>query len=289
MSKDKDSKSKNCKGLKQADKFVAVHRNEQQLVAKAAARAVAARAIHPRSLRALAAKLSAATQKDKGWTMVTDGKDPDPMTEIMVSRAALASVYGNKPVQFVLPLSHNWASTSGVLSNSYLMLINAAPEWASLAVLFDEWRPEHGHFAFNAQYSALPVLSGNSCFLALGFDPADGANPVNVREVAELKQHQLYRPVIDVGPTGTAVQTSFRTKSGAGALYFPYTLKGVEALVLNASSAAEFVDGWRATKSTTNTNYAIGYGKIYAEMAAPANAVAVAGIWYHTVLFRSRT
>jgi hypothetical protein len=281
---------------------------DRKLVSSALAHAHVVKVLKPSYLRSLSMRMqklsSSSSSKPEplsaGWFSVQDVKakptpvDSDVMAqvcgELEMARGALASVYGKKPVPFVVPYSLTFTSAGSVLGVAHSILITNAPEWTSLAALFDEWRPEHGHYAFTAQYSAVAVLSGNACGLALGFDPMDGTIATTVREVCELGQHQLYRPVMDVGPTGTIVSTSFRTKNPSGMIEFNYTLKGVDASSYTAAGVIEVVNGWRPTKTTGATaNNSVGYIKSYAEVASPAAGVCLAGILYNYILLRSRT
>jgi hypothetical protein len=265
---------------------------DHKLVVKALATRHVDKVLQPKQLRALSVRIKGSGSLD--WTSVsTDCKTASVgllSEELATARSALASVYGKRAVPFRITLSQTFTTTAGVLNGPYPMLISAAPEFATLALLFDEWRPENGHYDFTPQYSAIAVLSGNACALVLAFDPADGAVLNSVREGAELQQHCLYRPVLDVGPTGTVVTTSFRTKGGDSMLRFPYTLRDVGLESIAAAGTVEILNGWRPTKATgATTNALIGYTKIYAECASPLNGVAVAGVWYHNMLLRSRT
>jgi len=263
---------------------------EKQLVAKAASLSMAAKALHPKMLRDFAKRLQPIGPK--GWSLVSATDDKvDSTAELMMYRSALASVYGSKPVPFVIPLSQAATTAGGVLNAVYQMNVSSAPEWVSLQALFDEWEPLHGHCQFNAQYSAIPSgLAGGNCCLAIGYDPSDGTVASTVRDICELKQHQLYRPVAEIGPTGTVVSTSFRTAGGCDMMHFKYDAKGVANEPFTAAGVIEVMDGWRTTKTTGATaSTFIGYVKYYAEMAFPAAAVAVMGIWYHTIRLRSRT
>lgn len=264
---------------------------DQKLVTKALALAHVRKVLHPKWLRSFASKLRANAPSKGDWVDVaTDVKSSAGMDELAMARSALASVYGSRPVPFRLCFSLTFTTVGGVLSTGGTILISSAPEFASLQALFDEWRPENGHLDFTAQYSAVPVLTGTNCALAIGFDPMDGTLPTTVREVAELKQHQLYRPVMEIGPTGTVVSTSFRTAGDATMLRFPYTMRGVDAESSTAAGLVEVTNGWRATKSTGGqANLLIGYIKSYAESASPAAGVALAGIFYHNIKLRSRT
>jgi hypothetical protein len=244
--------------------------------------------------------------KAAGWTMVPDVKTPSDKSnaeiiaaltnalqaETKAARGALASCYGHRPVPFVLPVKVSLSTTgaAGVLNATSSIDITTSAEFASLAVLFDEYRFVAGDYRFavvipTPQFNgATTSITYESCF-AIGFDPSDATAATSTIDIAQLEHHTQLFPRIEIGITAATIQGFFGKQDNSS---FNLKWRYSDATALTGNGGVVGPGMWKSTQGNV-TNFPDGTVKAYYQSSATAVIVAVTGTMYWHVEFRNRT
>ncbi len=208
-----------------------------------------------------------------------------------VAKQALASLYGKKPVPFIIPVSVDMQNTgtTAVLSAPFTIDVTQTAEWSALSALFDEYRFVKGHYDYYVSAPTLATVVGTSSvaatsMFAIGYDPVSSTASTNTRNVCELMQHQLLAPT--VRPTSVA-GTYIGVYNGGPQNQpkrFEFNTQAVAAM--NSSSGANIYPGqWKSTAVAVADGYLKPY---YVNGNAASAAIAATGMLYYHVELRSR-
>ena len=258
-------------------------------------------------LAMFASASAAATQAPappKGWALVPDSKaavvspgmadalNDAYLSELKVAKGILASMYGTKAVPFRLPVLFDFSSTvtTGIVSAGAMINVATAGEFASLALLFDEYRMLRGKYRFailtptNTIVLATSSLTDPAMF-SIGFDPADGTDATAVTDVVALQYHMQVAPRIVATPTvGTYVGVYGRQDNQPFELEWRYATNA--AVTGNGGVVAPGM--WKSTQGNV-ANFPDGYIKPYYASGETTVRKAVVGTMYWDVEFRCRT
>lgn len=241
----------------------------------------------------------------KGFVMVPDVKTASLATsdsiaslqelydsELKVAQAALASVYGTKPVMFKLPVTTTLSTviTTGLCSTPLPLLITDSPEFTSLATLFDEYRYVSGEYLYTMNVPTPTIVLGTSAITgashaAIGFDASDAVAATNSRDILQLQYHAQQFPHIVPTPTaGTYVGVYGRTDNKPYVLRWSYK----HTAMITGSGGVVAPGCWKSTQGNVST-FPDGYLKPFYLTGETTVKAAYEGVQFWMVEFRCRT
>jgi hypothetical protein len=241
----------------------------------------------------------------QGWALVPDTKAtvlvaPDTVAlmkeayeaEVKMVRGVLASAYGSKPVDFVLPVTTTFASTvtTGVVSTPLPIVITDSPEFTSLAALFDEYRFVSGRYDYVILTPTPTVVIATSSLTVnsnavIGFDPSDNTTPTDVRDVLQLEYHlQKYPRMIATPTLGTYVGVYGDVENRP--YRFNWSYKDDAAFTGNGGAVGP--GQWKSTAGNVSS-FPDGSLKPYYLTGESTAKTTFTGVMYWTVHFRNRT
>lgn len=214
--------------------------------------------------------------------------------ELRFARDAINNMMGNKPFKTVLPLIASTqfltTITTGVCSTALALDASAAPEFASFALLFDEYRFLGGDFRYMVETPTPTVVLGTSaiggfsCF-AIGYDPADATAATGTTEIVQLQQHaQLAPRMIATAVAGTYVGVYGRQDNSLNQFKWRTTSYGA----FTGNGGAVGPGAWKSTQGNVNT-FPDGTLKVYYISGETTAKNCVIGTLYFHLEFRSRT
>jgi len=228
----------------------------------------------------------------KGWMMVpgTDAKIAaaelaTAVAEMNGVAALLRQNLGRSGTKLSLPVTIQVNNTAAGLCRFVTNVdVGACADWASLQVLFDEYRWNGADFNLFPQAGSVVAISMSAGQLYIGYDPADASVLTNAANAAELQHHKVVH-----------------VPSNAGTLMFqsqhqsPITLKvrvkPDEVEAITSAGAVSYTPGMWKILPTAGMNVAYdGTIKFFWENNVAGAAAGVASLlsFYH-VQFRSRT
>lgn len=248
------------------------------------------------------------TEPPKGFIMVPDSKAPPMPTtenigalqelyeaELKVARQAIGSMFGSKPIRFMLPSPGVWNSTvtTGVVDAVFTLDASLATEWSSLAAIFDEYRFAGGHFDFSVTCPSLVTVMGTSALssaavLGFGFDPSDATVAASIGTIAQLEQHKLFFPRLlatSASATANSYTAVFNNTNGRP---MTFRWKTGEAASFTGNGGAVGVGDWKATQGNVSS-FPDGVIKPYWSSGQSLAAVVIVGVYYWEIHFRMRT
>lgn len=252
--------------------------------------------------KAKATALGAALVQKPGWFGVAaDAKDvkqpvEDPYLEfkqlVAASRQVLASAFGSKPVEWVLPVTMdlNCTVVTGLCDRTLDIIISSAPEFAALSGLFDEYRMVRGKLNFSVTQPTSTVVTGTSGIgvsstACIGWDPSDAVAATNSRDILQLQHHkQLFPRLVPTGTASTHVGEYGNVDNQPYVLHWDY--KDCQAVTGNGGVVGPGM--WKSTQGNV-FNYPDGTLKTYYQTGTTAAVTTFTGCMYWTVQFRTRT
>lgn len=267
---------------------------------------VLARKVHSCHKALQAALVVASPPPPAGWALIAKPDVKQPAvdgemvkmykqafeTELKIARDALASAFGSKPVRFVLPVTTSISTTTitGVVSATTPQDITLSPEFASLALLFDEYKFEKGKLEFTIWTPTPTIVLATSTIteasmFAIGWDPSDSTVATNLRDILQLEYHRLITPTIRPTATAGTFVGTFGRESGS--LYeLSWDYKDTAALTGNGGVVGPGM--WKSTQGNV-TNFPDGSLKPYYISGETTSKTCLVGVQYWTVAFRTRT
>ncbi len=206
------------------------------------------------------------------------------------ARSALASAFGSKPVEFVLPISFAMQTTggAGILSAPLAVDVSTSTEWSSLAALFDEFRVLRGKMDFMVMAPAGALTtSGATTFspnsmLVLAWDPADATALTSTRGGCEIQQHQLYASSMRYAGAAGSYSGVYEGKHS-----FHFQVAKYAELIMGGAPSTNASPGYWKQTVAPGTD---GWVKPYLQtLMGTLNDNSVGGILYLTVQLRCRT
>jgi len=248
---------------------------------------------------------------EKGWVMPSpDVKMAAPSPEYMkmlqdsytgelkLARGALASVYGNKPVPFVIPIQSSFTCTTatGLLNaTSDILFADSSECTTALAILFDEYRVSHGRYEFAIFTPTSSITVGTSSLTAvanasIGFDPADETKATATTDITALEYHKVWYPRTTVSSATSGSSATHYVglygKSTNDPFVFHWNYRDIAAF--SGDGGAVGPGQWKATTGNTGT-FPDGTLKTYYQTGETTAQITYAGTQYRTLLFRNRT
>jgi len=258
-----------------------------------------------RTLDSALALLKAPPAVEKGWLAIPDTKTAAPGpdyvkmlqdnydAELKLARGALASVWGSKPVPFVVTadVTYSTTVTTGLANTGSDIKYADSVDAASLAALFDEYRITHARYEF-AIYTPTPtIVLATSTLTAqsvawMGFDPSDNTAATTPSDISNLEYHVSVYPRIE--PNGVVAGTfvgCFGKLNGK-----PYVLawRYKDDVALTGNGGAVGPGMWKATSGNTGT-FPDGSIKLLYQSGETTVKVAIVGTQFRNLQFRNRT
>lgn len=198
-------------------------------------------------------------------------------------KAGVQSTFGNRPMKIRMPYSftQSCANVTGILQAFTPLDATACAEYASLAALFDEYKVNSFHVAFNV--TAVGGTSNQDGMFVLAYEPLDGSFLTSVRNGTEIARHLLCGTMQYSG----GLQIVFARAAGKPYEFGAEIPKGV-ALGFNSGVPYDINGAWVPTISTA-TNCYWGYLKTYCQTGYVTVTNSVNGIIYLDAEYRCRT
>lgn len=126
----------------------------------------------------------------------------DPSVDLLLSqletaRQMIRNGLGNKPIAINLTFDCSTSMflsvvTTGIVAKVQTLVGSLGNEWSSLAALFDEYKMNAAHVAFQTLY----VAGSGACdgMLGIAYDPTDSTALTGTIKVTEYAQHRIYAP-----------------------------------------------------------------------------------------------
>jgi hypothetical protein len=214
------------------------------------------------------------------WTDVVDyapdskQKEFDGKIDLLVGEAR--KMVGDRPITMrqVLAGTHSAATTTGVVSGIITIDASAFTDWATLAVLFDEFKIHRGNVEWITSDATLAIPTASSIYVWC-FDPVDATVLTSTQSGALSEQHKLYA-VTNVNGLG-AVATFHNGQ--------PHLFKFVVPKGVMIRGTVTMADSWCATVAPVP----YGYVKTYFVGSTVVNQAVTAWLASIEVTYRFRS